>query len=93
MGLIGPWCGSMATVEMVSFFDCKPVLRVIDEGRVVSGIALCISIQGAEFPACYGEIDRGNGLEYGKDMGDSMEGFPGTLVPYLLGSCIADICM
>lgn len=93
MGLIGPWYGPMATVEN-GLLDCKPVLGVIDAGRIISGIALCISIQGAEFPAFFGEIERGNGLGYGRDMRDSMEGFPGTLVPYLLGSCIADIiCM
>lgn len=43
-GADGPWYGLMATVEMISFLGCKPVLRVIDVGRVISGIALCISI-------------------------------------------------
>lgn len=78
---------------MVSLLDCKPVLRVIDVGRVISGIALCISLyKGAEFQACHDGIDRG--IWFGvweRDGEDNMEGLPGTPLPDWLGSCIAGI--
>lgn len=74
----------MATVEKVPLLGCKPVLRVIDAGRVIYKEHTRSSFQHA----MVGLIE-GYGLGYGRGMGDNIEVLPG--LPDLMGSCIAGI--
>lgn len=68
-GADGPWCGLMATVEMVSLLGCKPVLRVIDKGESYLGLPYVSLYKGAEFPACHRGIWFGLWERHGEQHG------------------------